>query len=94
MNTKNKRRLIAIICILLIFVYTSALLLPHSHEGDDENCAACAFLRSSSGILAAFVLYLTTCFDDGSLRCKLDMFRNALILHDSAPVWLKVKLSD
>lgn len=94
MNNRIFRRLLAVVCILLVLVYTSALLLPHSHEGGSEECAACAFLKSSCGILAAVGLcFFLSC--KGNEACRIfDAFRNALILHDSAPVWLKVKLSD
>ncbi len=94
MNNRIFRRLFAVVCILLVLVYASALLLSHSHEGGAENCAACALIKSSSGIVAAVGLCFILSLGNSTAYRNFDLFRNALILHDSAPVWLKVKLSD
>lgn len=94
MNNQKFRRLFAFICILLVLVYASALLLPHSHESGDEHCAVCALIKASGCVAAAIGLYFILSFgEEGWYRCY-DPFHYALILHNSAPVWLKVKLSD
>ena len=94
MNNQKFRRLFAFICILLVIVYASALLLPHSHEGGDEHCAICALIKASCGILVATGLCFILSFGEEITHRCFDPFLTALILHDSAPVWLKVKLSD
>ena len=94
MNNQKFRRLLAFICILLVLVYASALLLPHSHEDGDEHCVICALIKVTGGIPAATGLYFLFSFREASPYRCFDPFHDALILHDSAPVWLKVKLSD
>lgn len=94
MNKRIFRRLLAVACILLVLVYASALLLSHSHECEGENCAVCALTKPSVCIVAAIELYLIFSLGCGYLYRCFDPFHDALILHDSAPVWLKVKLSD
>ena len=94
MNNRISRRFFAIVCILLVLAYASALLLPHSHESGSEDCAVCSFIKSSSGIVAAVGSCFILAMQAGASHGVLDIFRNALILHNSAPVWLKVKLSD
>ena len=94
MNNRIFKLLMAVVCILLVLVYASAMLLPHSHESGDENCAACALIKSSSGLATVIGLCFIPSLGKSIAYPKFDLFRNALILHDSAPVWLKVKLSD
>ena len=94
MNKRTNMQLFYVVCILLILVYASVLLLPHSHEGGAEGCAACALIKSSIEIVAGIGLYFILLLKHSSTCCKFDPFHIALILHDSTPVWLKIKLSD
>lgn len=87
-------KIIAICCIILILLYAFALFLPHSHESGVDDCAVCALIKSFTEVVAATGLcFAFICVKCGS-RYATDIFRNALILHDSTPVWLRVKLSD
>ena len=94
----NKKRLsgkiIAISCIILILLYAFALFLPHSHESGIDGCAVCAFIKSSAEIMVATSLCFAFICRSCSSCYSTDIFRNALILHDGTPVWLRVKLSD
>ena len=88
------KRSVALICIVIIFVYAFALLLPHSHDACTDNCAICTLIKSAATLTAIWVLVSHVkleCEENGS---PIDAFHGALILHDRIPVWLKVKLSD
>ena len=93
MNKRITMRFFAVICLLLVLIYAVCLLLPHSHDGGAESCAVCTFIEvggPAAAVIGIFVLSF-----EGELCSRIfDVFRNALILHDGAPVWLKVKLSD
>ena len=94
MNKRISRRVLVEFCILLVLFYAMCLLLPHSHDGGAEGCAACTFIKAS-GALAAVIGICRILSSSGMLCYRIfDVFRNALILHDGAPVWLRVKLSD
>lgn len=95
-RNKIAKRTTAVLCILLILACASALLLPHSHESDGgvHNCIACAFIKSL-GFVGAIVGHCFILFFLKNTTCRtFDAFREALILHDGAPVWLKTKLSN
>ena len=93
-NTGRFRRFFAVVCILLILVYASVSLLPHSHENGVENCAVCALIKSTDCTASVVGLCLILSFFNSICSRTFDAFREAMILHDNAPVWLKVKLSD
>ena len=93
-NNRQYRLILSLICLFIVLVYASALFIPHCHEAGDENCVACAVIKSFGSIGAVLGLYFIISLPDNSVRNNFDAFREAMILHDSAPVWLKVKLSN
>ena len=93
-NNRHYRFIFMLICLLIVLVYASALFIPHCHEGGDESCVACNFIKSFGCIGAILGLYSILLLWGDLVRKHFDAFREAMILHDSAPVWLKVKLSN
>ncbi len=93
-NRHTWKKLLAILCLVLIFSYTSTVFLPHSHECIDTDCAICALLDTSRCVLIG----ITLCVVAGTLPALGFSIRNsyAYILEerDATPVGLKVKISD
>ena len=85
---------IALICILFVILYASAVFLPHDHHGCDSECIACAVAGKWEILISGMVLC--------ALLCGFDLFDKVFTTagHDhiaqteNTPVKLRVKLSN
>ena len=93
-NNRYYRFIFSLICLLLVLVYASTLFIPHCHQCEEEACVVCNLIKSFGCIGVATGLYFILSLADNSVRNGFGAFREAMILHDSVPVWLKVKLSN
>ena len=93
LNRRTWKKLLAVLCLVLVFSYTSAVFLPHSHECIDTDCAICALLDTSRFVLIGIVL----CTAAGALPALGLGMRNPYTYisqeRDATPVGLKVKIS-
>ena len=90
---KNQKRLLAIVCMVLIFAYACVSPLSHRHESYDTQCVPCAVMQALQGLQLSLALCAVTVWF--STHAKL-----LHLLHHQpqrcapTPVALKVKLSD
>lgn len=93
-DRRTWQKLLAILCLILVFSYTSAVFLPHSHECIDTDCAICTLLDTSRYVLIG----ITLCAVAGTLPALGFGIRNPYAYisegRDTTPVGLKVKISD
>ena len=91
-KVKAARALCIMVAILIILSILAAYFIPHTH-GHGEECIACTLINSS--VFSALLLGISlSCLDLQVLCGFFDRFSTSLILHDSTPVWQRVKLSD
>ena len=91
-KVKAVRALCITVAVLLLISMMAAYFIPHSH-GHGEECVACTLINSS--VLSTLLLGISlSCLDLLVLCGFIDRFSTSLILHDSTPVWQRVKLSD
>ena len=91
---KGLFRAMALICILLVILYASAVFLPHDHQGCDSECVACAVIEKWETLISGMAIC--------ALLCGFDLYDKVLttIGHDhiaqteNTPVKLRVKLSN
>lgn len=89
------KRIVALLCIILILVYTSVVFLPHSHdECIDAECAVCLFIESSRNLLVAIALVWMACRLNVIISTITNSFFDNLSSREYTLVGLKVKLSD
>ena len=60
---------IALICILFVILYASAVFLPHDHHGCDSECIACAVARKWEILISGMVL-CALLFGSVAGKCK------------------------
>ena len=93
-RNKSLKVIIAVLTAILILAYAFAVLLPHSHEFMEADCAVCAMIETSRSILIGIVLFASIHLLTKISVTVLGTYPEVLFVRDGTPVGLKVKLSD
>lgn len=88
------KRLIAFICVILMLTYASVGFLSHSHDCAGADCAVCAFIESSRGVLMGMILSAVTYQLADLTLVLVNEYAHIPVWREHTPVGLKVKLSD
>ena len=94
MLSKNRKSIVAFLCILLVIVYTSIVFLPHAHDCVGSDCTVCALIETSRNTIIGLVL-AATAHQIANFTFTISSTYKSIALGDSStPIALKVKLSD
>ena len=94
MQSKNWKRIVAFLCILLVIAYTSIIFLPHAHDCVGSDCTVCALIETSRNTMIGLVLAAAV-HQLANILFTISCSYKSISLGDSGtPVALKVKLSD
>ena len=96
MQKQNKawKKILALVCVMLLLSFVCVAFLPHSHQCIDSDCTVCAFIETSCnlliGVLLLGVVYQLACLEFVISNTKVYVIST----REGTPVGLKVKLSD
>ena len=94
MRSKNWKNIVALLCILIIVVYTSIVFLPHVHDSVDPDCTVCALIETSRNTLIGLAL-LAVVYQFANIVFTISSsYKSIPSGNQGTPVALKVKLSD
>ena len=94
MRSKNWKRIVAFLCILLVIVYTSIVFLPHIHDCVGPDCTVCALIETSRNSLIGLALIAVVYQFANIVFTISSSYKSILSGNKGTPVALKVKLSD
>ena len=94
MLSKNRKSIVAFLCILLVIVYTSIVFLPHAHDCVGSDCAVCALIETSRNSLIGLALIAVVYQFANIVFTISSSYKSILSGNNGTPVALKVKLSD
>ena len=94
MRSKNWKSIVALLCILIIVVYTSIVFLPHAHDCVDPDCTVCALIETSRNTLIGLALLAVVYQLPNIVFTISSSYKSILSGNKGTPVALKVKLSD
>ena len=94
MQSKNWKRIVALLCILIIVAYTSIIILPHAHNCVGPDCTVCALIEISRDTMIGFVLAATVHQLANIAITISNSYKFMPLGNGGTPVALKVKLSD
>ena len=94
MLSKNRKSIIAFLCILLVIAYTSVIFLPHAHDCVGSDCTVCALIETSRNSLIGLAL-IAVVYQFANIAFTISSsYKSILSGNKGTPVALKVKLSD
>ena len=94
MRSKNWKRIVAFLCILLVIVYTSIVFLPHIHDCVGPDCTVCTLIETSRSSLIGLALIAVVYQFANIVFTISSSYKSILSGNKGTPVTLKVKLSD
>ena len=94
MRSKNLKNILALLCILIILVYTSIVFLPHVHDCARPDCTVCALIETSRNALIGIALLAVVYQLPNIVFTISSSYKSILSGNKGTPVALKVKLSD
>ena len=94
MLSKNRKSIVAFLCILLVIVYTSIVFLPHVHDCVDPDCTVCTLIETSRNSLIGLALIAVVYQFANIVFTISSSYKSILSGNKGTPVALKVKLSD
>ena len=94
MRSKNWKNILALLCILIIVVYTSIVFLPHAHDCVGSDCTVCALIETSRNSLIGLALIAAVYQLPNIVFTISSSYKSILSGNKGTPVALKVKLSD
>ena len=94
MQSKNWKRIVALLCILIIVAYTSIIILPHAHNCVGPDCTICAFIETSRNTLIGLALIAAVYQLANIVFIISSSYKSIPSGNNGTPVALKVKLSD
>ena len=94
MRSKNWKNIVALLCILIIVVYTSIVFLPHVHDCVDPDCTVCALIETSRNSLIGLALIAVVYQFANIVFTISSSYKSIPSGNQGTPVALKVKLSD
>ena len=94
MRSKNWKNIVALLCILIIVVYTSIVFLPHVHDCARPDCTICALIETSRNTLIGLALLAVVYQSPNIVFTILGSYKSIPSGNQGTPVALKVKLSD
>ena len=94
MRSKNWKSIVALLCILIILVYTSVVFLPHAHDCVGPDCTVCALIETSLSSLIGLAL-IAVVYQFANIVFTISCsYKSIPSGNNGTPVALKVKLSD
>ena len=94
MRSKNWKTILALLCILIILVYTSIVFLPHVHDCARPDCTVCALIETSRNTLIGLAL-ISVVYQFANIVFTISSsYKSIPSGNQATPVALKVKLSD
>ena len=94
MLSKNRKSIVAFLCILLVIAYTSIIFLPHAHDCVGPDCTVCALIETSRNLLIGLALIVVVYQFANIVFTISSSYKSILSGNKGTPVALKVKLSD
>ena len=94
MLSKNRKSIVAFLCILLVIAYTSIVFLPHIHDCVGPDCTVCTLIETSRNSLIGLALIAVIYQFANILFPISSSYRSIPSGNNGTPVALKVKLSD
>ena len=94
MRSKNWKNILALLCILIILVYTSIVFLPHVHDCARPDCTVCALIETSRNTLIGLALIAVVYQFANTVFTISSSYKSIPSGNQATPVALKVKLSD
>ena len=94
MLSKNRKSIVAFLCILLVIVYTSIVFLPHIHDCVGPDCTVCVLIETSRNSLIGLALLAVVYQLPNIVFTISSSYKSILSGNKGTPVALKVKLSD
>lgn len=94
MRSKNWKNIVALLCILIIVVYTSIVFLPHIHDCVGPDCTGCALIETSRNWLIGLALIVVVYQFANIVFTISSSYKSIPSGNQGTPVALKVKLSD
>ena len=94
MLSKNWKSIVALLCILIIVVYTSIVFLPHIHDCVGPDCTVCALIETSRNSLIGLALIAVVYQFANIVFTISSSYKSILSGNKGTPVALKVKLLD
>ena len=94
MLSKNRKSIVAFLCILLVIVYTAIVFLPHAHDCVGSDCTVCALIETSRNSLIGLALIAVVYQFANIVFTISSSYKSILSGNKGTPVALKVKLSD
>ena len=94
MRSKNWKNIVALLCILIIVVYTSIVFLPHIHDCVGPDCTVCVLIETSRNSLIGLAL-IAVVYQFANIVFTISCsYKSIPSGNNGTPVALKVKLSD
>ena len=94
MLSKNRKSIVAFLCILLVIAYTSIVFLPHAHDCVGSDCTVCALIETSRNSLIGLAL-IAVVYQFANIVFTISCsYKSIPSGNKGTPVALKVKLSD
>ena len=94
MRSKNWKSIVALLCMLIIVVYTSIVFLPHAHDCVGSDCTVCALIETSRNTLIGLALLAVVYQLPNIVFTISSSYKSIPSGNQGTPVALKVKLSD
>ena len=94
MLSKNRKSIVAFLCILLVIAYTSIIFLPYAHDCVGSDCTVCALIETSRNTIIGLVLAATAHQIANFIFTISNTYKSIPSGNNGTPVALKVKLSD
>ena len=94
MLSKNRKSIVAFLCILLVIVYTSIVFLPHIHDCVGPDCTVCTLIETSRNSLIGLALIAVVYQFANIVFTISSLYKSILSGNNGTPVALKVKLSE
>ena len=94
MQSKNRKSIVAFLCILLVIAYTSIVFLPHIHDCVGPDCTVCTLIETSRNSLIGLALIAVVYQFANIVFTISSSYKHILSGNKGTPVALKVKLSD
>ena len=94
MRSKNWKNIVALLCILIIVVYTSIVFLPHVHDCVGPDCTVCALIETSRNSLVGLALIAVVYQFANIVFTISSSYKSIPSGNNGTPVARKVKLSD
>ena len=94
MRSKNWKNILALLCILIIVIYTSIVFLPHVHDCARPDCTVCALIETSRNTLIGLALIAAVYQFANIVFTISSSYKSIPSGNKGTPVALKVKLSD